>query len=279
MKKMGIVQAIILFFKGVVVGFGAIMPGISGGTLCVAFGMYNILLEVLSHPFKTLRKHWAVIVVFVLGAGVGFVGLSGLAGWLLDMNSQMVTCAFMGFIIGTIPELWRNAGEKYRRRSSYVSMVVGFVVLLTILLLVRNAESITIAPGIGGFFLCGIFWGLSFIVPGLSSSTFLLFFGLYQPMLEGISHLSLPVLIPLAAGVILCMVILPKGVEALFRKWHSEASHAILGIVAASTLLIFPVELLQSPTQILIGLLFVIGGAVVSYALSCLCDRLQQGQE
>ena len=112
MKKMGIVQAIILFFKGVVVGFGAIMPGISGGTLCVAFGMYNILLEVLSHPFKTLRKHWAVIVVFVLGAGVGFVGLSGLAGWLLDMNSQMVTCAFMGFIIGTIPELWRNAGEK-----------------------------------------------------------------------------------------------------------------------------------------------------------------------
>ena len=41
----------------------------------------------------------------------------------------------------------------------------------------------------------------------------------------------------------------------------------------------FPVELLQSPTQILIGLLFVIGGAVVSYALSCLCDRLQQGQE
>ena len=114
---------------------------------------------------------------------------------------------------------------------------------------------------------------------GLSSSTFLLFFGLYQPMLEGISHLSLPVLIPLAAGVILCMVILPKGVEALFRKWHSEASHAILGIVAASTLLIFPVELLQSPTQILIGLLFVIGGAVVSYALSCLCDRLQQGQE
>ena len=34
MKKMGIVQAIILFFKGVVVGFGAIMPGISGGTLC-----------------------------------------------------------------------------------------------------------------------------------------------------------------------------------------------------------------------------------------------------
>ena len=103
MKKMGIVQAIILFFKGVVVGFGAIMPGISGGTLCVAFGMYNILLEVLSHPFKTLRKHWAVIVVFVLGAGVGFVGLSGLAGWLLDMNIQMVTCAFMGFIIGTIP--------------------------------------------------------------------------------------------------------------------------------------------------------------------------------
>ena len=84
---------------------------------------------------------------------------------------------------------------------------------------------------------------------------------------------------PSVIGKAVAALGVPKGVEALFRKWHSEASHAILGIVAASTLLIFPVELLQSPTQILIGLLFVIGGAVVSYALSCLCDRLQQGQE
>lgn len=34
--------------EGVVVGFGAILPGISGGTLCVAFGMYRPLIETLS---------------------------------------------------------------------------------------------------------------------------------------------------------------------------------------------------------------------------------------
>ena len=31
-------QKWLLLVKGIIVGFGAIMPGISGGTLCVAFG-------------------------------------------------------------------------------------------------------------------------------------------------------------------------------------------------------------------------------------------------
>ena len=52
-------------------------------------------------------------------------------------------------------------------------------------------------------------WGLSFVVPGLSSSTLQIFFGLYQPMLDGISSLSMPVLLPLAAGVALCLLLLP----------------------------------------------------------------------
>ena len=40
MKNLRVLQGILWVLEGIIVGFGAIMPGISGGTLCVAFGMY-----------------------------------------------------------------------------------------------------------------------------------------------------------------------------------------------------------------------------------------------
>ena len=50
MKNLRVLQGILWVLEGIIVGFGAIMPGISGGTLCVAFGMYKPLMGVLSTP-------------------------------------------------------------------------------------------------------------------------------------------------------------------------------------------------------------------------------------
>ena len=67
------IKHILLIIKGIVVGFGAIMPGISGGTLCVAFGMYKPLLNVLSDPKKAIKEDGFKLLMFIIGAGVGFV--------------------------------------------------------------------------------------------------------------------------------------------------------------------------------------------------------------
>lgn len=250
------------------------MPGISGGTLCVAFGMYEPLLHIFSHPRKAIRKDGLKLLFFLLGVGIGFFGLAGLAGWLMAKNSQAVTCVFIGFIIGTIPELWRDAGKEGRPGSSFISLFAGFALLLGILLLLRYSGSITVAPNIWGFLLCGLLWGISFIFPGLSSSTLLIFFGLYQPMLEGIAALSMPVLIPLAIGVGICLLILPRAVHMAYQKWYSQISHAIIGIVAASMLSVIPVAMLQSFSGILTAIAYIVCGAVVSYLVSKLCARL-----
>jgi len=91
---------LIWLFEGIFVGFGAILPGISGGTLCVAFGMYRPLIETISHPKTGLKKYWLMLGFFMLGIAVGFVGLSGVAAILLEKNTILVTCAFAGFIAG-----------------------------------------------------------------------------------------------------------------------------------------------------------------------------------
>lgn len=271
-------RLILLVLRGILVGFGAIMPGISGGTLCAAFGMYQPLMQLLAHPLQTLRRDGLRLALFILGVGIGFVGLSGLAGWLMAKDSDGITCAFIGLILGTLPGLWQDAGKTGRTRASWLAMIAGFVVLGGALMGLRHGGGVTIAPGFPGFLLCGIFWGLSFVVPGLGSSTLLIFFGLYQPMLEGIAHLSFPVLIPLALGMGLCLLTLPKAVNLALEKKPSEIAHAIIGVTAASVLAVIPAGVFQSPERGLIAGVYILAGFVLSFTADRLCAHLASKQ-
>lgn len=276
-KKNKLLLCLMWLFEGIFVGVGAILPGISGGTLLVAFGMYRPIIETLSSPIKGIKKYWLMMGVFALGIGTGFVGLSGLAAILLEKNTVLVTCAFAGFIMGTFPELWRDAGEQGRKKTSYVSLLISFALMLGILTLLKTTFTLTIAPGIGGFLLCGVLWGFSLIIPGLSSSSLLLFFGLYQPMLEGISGFDFKVLVPMGISMLACILLLSKVVGYAYKKWYSLMSHGVLGIVAATAVMILPFNV-SSFGEGVINSLLVIGGALVSFGFSCLCSKIAKKQ-
>ena len=275
-NKTSFISHIIMVFKGVLVGFGAILPGVSGGTLCVVFGMYTVLIDLLTSPIKTIKANFLKILFFIIGVAIGFVGLSGLASFLLKLNEMAVTCAFIGFIIGTMPSLFKSAREKGVTKNSYVALIVSFIIMVTLLSVLTLSNAVNITPNIFSFLLCGVIWGISFIVPGLSSSTLLIFFGLYEPMLSGISTLSFEVVIPLGIGALVTMLSLSKVTKMAFNKWHSIISHAIVGIVIASTIAIFPESVFSSLTNALIGVVCVIGGGVFSYFTQTLCDKLEE---
>lgn len=273
-KKSKLLLCLIWLLEGIVVGFGAILPGISGGTLCVAFGMYRPLIETLSSLKSGIKKYGVMLGIFLLGTAVGFIGLSGIASMLLEKNTTLMTCAFIGFILGTLPELWRDAGVEGRKKSSYASLIISFVVMLGILILLRTKLSLTVAPGIWSYLFCGLLWGLSFIVPGLSSSSLLLFFGLYQPMLEGISDLDLQVLILMGIGMAACILFLSRAVSLTYKKQYSIVSHGVLGIVVATAVMILPYRV-ASLSEGVLCVLFILGGAAVSFGLSCVCNHLK----
>lgn len=260
---------VLLILKGALVGFGAILPGVSGGTLCVTFGMYHPIIETLSHPVTGLKKHGLRLILFVVGVAVGFVGLSDLTANLLEQNPTLITCAFIGFIIGTFPELWQDAGKEGRTKGSIVALAIGFAAMLGVLILLKINLSVNIAPGIAAYVFCGVLWGLSFIVPGLSSSSLLLFFGLYQPMLAGISSLNFAVLLPMGTGMALTVLLLSKGVEKLYSKYYNIASHVLLGIVVATTVMVVPEDMRTA-------LLAIVVCAAASIAFSKLGQKANQ---
>jgi len=227
------------FLEGCLVGFGAILPGVSGGALCASFGMYKPLIDFLAHPFLCIRKNGLMLGVFLAGIGVGFVGLSGVAAWCLAKNTPVVQSAFCGMILGTLPSLWKQAGKHGRTRGNAVTSAICFLGLLTVFYVLKQGEWL-LPQGFGGFLLCGALWGLSLIVPGLSSSSLLLFFGLYEPMLAGIASFDFGVIVPLGIGLSACVLLLAKAVELLFDKHYAFVSHAVLGIVGATAVSIVP---------------------------------------
>ena len=65
---------------------------------------------------------------------------------------------------------------------------------------------------------------------------------LYQPVMDGLSTLNVPMLASILPGMALTMALLARLMNWVFQKHYSVASHGILGVVAASTLVIVPTE-------------------------------------
>jgi len=278
-NKNTVLRCILWIVQGALVGVGAILPGVSGGTLCYAFGIYNQLLEVLSDPIKGLRKHWFMLIFVVSGVGLGFVGFAGVTNWLLGLNEGVVLCVFVGLILGTLPDIWKEAGERGRKPSSIVSLVISFFVIGFVFYGFDNIWELKIEPGFFAWLLCGLLWGLGFIVPGLSSSTLIMFFELYDEMTEGISRLDFSVLIPLGIALLATFLLLSKVMAFIFDRFHSVVSHCVLGFVLATTLMILPFDKFNGVLNIVIFAISIIGGAVASFFFSKACEKIKASTE
>lgn len=274
---MGVGLWLLRVIHGALIGAGAILPGISGGVLCVLFGIYRPMMALLAHPIKTFRIYYKLFIPVLLGWAVGFFALAGLVNLLMEVSSAIAVSLFIGLIVGMIPSLYRDAGKYGHRKTGYLSMFLSFVVLFGFLLYLQQGVRIDIEGNAWWFFFCGIVWGLSLVVPGLSSSSILIFMGLYQEMTAGISRFDLGVLIPLVLGILCTALLSARFVNRLFERHHTIAYHAILGIVIASTLLIVPLEF-KDATEMLLSIVCAILGFLAAWGMDRYGQRVKPAE-
>ena len=120
----------------------------------------------------------------------------------------------------------------------------------------------------------GIVWGFSLVIPGLSSSSILLFMGLYTKIMAAVGDLDFSVILPLITGIALVAVLCAKLVNLLFEKHFSLASHAIVGLVLASTLMIIPRDF-TGITQVLLCLLLAALGFFAAWYMGIWGERIK----
>ena len=238
-NRSGVLRLILQVLQGILIGVGAVLPGISGGVLCVVFGIYKPVMELLSNPFRRFRTHVPKLLPVIIGAAAGFLGVAKLLAFLLEKYPDPSVCLFVGLIAGMLPSLFREAGEKGRPKGSWVSLALAFAVILA-LLISLNLFSVTITPSFPWYLFCGFCLALSVIAPGMSFSTLLMPLGLYTPFVDGLGSLKPEVLAPAAIGAVVTVVCLAKAVNALFDRFYAYMFHAIIGIVIAATVMIIP---------------------------------------
>lgn len=238
-KNTGVLRLVLRVLQGMLIGVGAVLPGISGGVLCVVFGIYKPVMELLSDPFRKFRTHVPRLLPVIVGMGVGFLGIAKILAFFLEAYPDPSVCLFIGLITGMLPSLFREAGEQGRPKGCWISLVAAFAIILA-LLISLNLFSVTIAPSFGWYLFCGFCMALSIIAPGMSFSTLLMPLGLYTPLVDGIGNLDFGVLVPAGIGAVVTIVCLAKAINALFTHFYSCAFHAIVGIVIAATLVIIP---------------------------------------
>lgn len=232
---------ILKILQGSLVGLGAVLPGISGGVLCVVFGFYKTIMEFLADPIHTFKTHVPKLIPVGIGGVIGFLGVANLLSFLLETYPEPSVCVFIGLITGMLPSLFKEAGEKGRSKASYISMAIAMIFIFALLISLR-VFSVQITPNFLWYLFCGFCLALSVIAPGMSFSTLLMPLGLYEPFVDGIGHLDFAVLIPGGIGALVTVILFAKAVNSLFDKHYSVSFHAIIGIVIAATVMIIPFE-------------------------------------
>lgn len=271
---MTVFSFLVKILQGALIGLGAVLPGISGGVLCVVFGIYKPLMELLSSPFKCFKTHVPKLIPIFIGIVIGFLGIANVLAFLLDRYPAQSVCVFIGLITGMLPSLFKEAGEQGRSKASYISLVIAMVFIFA-LLGTLSAASIVITPNFGWYLFCGFCLALSVIAPGMSFSTLLMPLGLYEPFVAGIGHLDFGILIPGGIGALATVILFAKAVDTLFKRHYSVAFHAIVGVVIAATVMIIPFESFTvSVTSCLINIFCLAGGVVAALVLDKLNSKV-----
>ena len=227
--------------QGTLIGLGAVLPGISGGVLCVIFGVYTVIMEFLADPFRKLKSHFPKLLPIGIGIIIGFIGVAKILGFFLERYEKPSVCLFIGLIAGMLPSLYKEAGEQGRNKKSYVSLIIAMILVFALLIGLKVLH-VEINPNFGWYLFCGACLALSVIAPGMSFSTTLMPLGLYEPFVAGIGNFDFGVLIPGGIGALATVFLFAKAVDLLFKKHYSVAFHAIVGVVIAATVMIVPLQ-------------------------------------
>ena len=101
------------YLKGIAIGSGAILPGISSGVFCVIFGIYEKLLDSILNFFDDIKKNTKFLFPILLGIGFGVILVGNLLNYFFYQFPIQTKSMFIGLILGTLPALFKEVQNLY----------------------------------------------------------------------------------------------------------------------------------------------------------------------
>lgn len=256
------------FIKGLLIGMGGVAPGVSGGAIAVIFGLYERITDAIADVFKDFRKNVVFFFPIALGGGAGVLGFSKIMQYLFQYYEVQVKYLFIGLMLGTLSTVFKQANKKGFRAIYIVPFIIA--ISITIIAVVLENSGINVipdaAPGLLQLALYGAIIGIGTIVPGISASFVLMYFGAYEIVLAGLADINTAILMPVGTGFVISIFLFAKFISLLFKRAYGYTYYAVLGFVTGSIIAIFPG--ISFGTEYLVSLILFIMGFYISFSLS-----------
>lgn len=270
---------IILGIKGFFMGIANIIPGVSGGTLAITMGIYEELIEAISHFFTKLKKNINFLIPIIIGALLSIVIGSKVIGFSLEKYPLPTILFFTGLILGGLPMLYRKIKGNFKPLNIII-FILTFAIIIGLMFL-KSGTSVTFNNmnmlGYIMLFIVGMVAAATMIIPGISGSFMLMVMGYYKPIINTINDLTafnnigtnIAILMPFGIGVLVGIVLIAKLIEFLFKKFEVPTYFGIIGFVLASIIGIFTSteNLSFSILPFIIGIVLFILGFVIAIKL------------
>ena len=239
---------------GVLMGLANLVPGISGGTMLLATGVYPRFIDAIAE-LTTFRFRLRSILVLGSVGGAALLAillLAGLMKALVIEHRWLMYSLFIGLTLGGVPLVWRLA------RPASLGLCLGGVGGFLLMLLLNSLHS----GEAGGedtllLFLSGLAGASAMILPGVSGGYLLLLLGQYETILGAIDTLkqgllggaglnvalqSLSVVAPVGLGVVAGIVGVSNLIRWLLHRFAKPTLGVLLGLLLGAVVGLWPFQ-------------------------------------
>ncbi len=270
---------------GFFIGLANIIPGVSGGTMAVIFGIYDVLikgiLKLLKAPIQTIKTLYPILIGLVVGIVFGV--------FVIDFGYQKVplltTLIFIGLIVGGIQSIYQKIKTRDLKHTIVFFIAFSIMVILPILNSNLGVHSGWIYYVM--IFLVGAIAAGTMIAPGISGSLVLLLLGYYvhvvglvKTAIESVFGLDmvslssvLPAIVLFLLGALIGLIIFSKMISIVIDRYESLFYAAVLGLLISSPISILTILNQNKPLtsfglmEITFGIILGLGAAYASYAI------------
>lgn len=237
------------FIKGAIIGIANIIPGVSGGTLAVSLGLYELLLDAIGNFFKDIKKNINILLPIFLGAAAGVLAAGKLVSFALSEYKAQTIIFFVGLIFGGISLITRKVKGKLSVANVSIFLIIFIgVILFNFSSIGGKTVSLEGISCIKALVLIpiGFLAGGTMVVPGISGSFVMMILGYYESIINTIADLTnlsllghnLLIMIPFAIGTVLGIVLIAKAISHLLKKHETKTYFGIIGFVLSSIVIL-----------------------------------------
>ena len=245
-----------ILLKSIVVGIFSLLPGVSGSTLAITFNLYERFFK----SMQNIKGNKLFLANFFIGIIIGlFIG-SKITIYIIDFN--IIYYIFIGIIFSEIPVLIKKC------EILYLPLILSFV-FSTLTNVLTSTFLINVNINIR-MFLGGILFSCGKIIPGISSSFFLLSLDIYKDIMIIFSKPSLLLntnYFPFIMGSLIGVLVFIKLFTYMINNHYNLFYSMIIGFIMSSIFLIIPKYV--SITELITGIILMI----VFFAISLKIKR------